>query len=87
MKVRSRVFPFAEFDPILRRDLNAVLAAVRHELGTTKTIGERKQTDELAEFLKERARKGERCPLRLYDAAMIEYGRTSWREQRATTFP
>jgi hypothetical protein len=76
---RSAVFPFAEFDPLLRRDLNAVLESVRREIEQTgnvrRTVRDRLALrDQLVQFLKEKAKAGERCPLRLYDAAMHKFG-------------
>jgi len=66
------VFPFAEFDPILRRDLSAVLDAVRREIeadvrGSGSPAHSAAVKSQIVGLLKEAARKGERCPLKLYD--------------------
>lgn len=68
----SELFPFAEFDPVLRRDLNSVLASARRELESgRRRWGDRDEMqDRLVEVLKDRAARGERCPLRLFDSAV-----------------
>lgn len=72
----QKVFPFAEFDPILRRDLCAVLEKVVRELG----ISEGAISDSAAYFeddvnrkscavacLRALAESGERSPDRLFE--------------------
>jgi hypothetical protein len=74
---KDLMFPFAEFDPVLRRNLNAVFAAARRDLerASQATIRDRfALRDRLVRFLKESALEGERDPLRLYDNAMRSCG-------------
>lgn len=77
MRSDKAIFPFAEFDPILRRDLNAVLASARRDVENAlriRTIQERLALrDKLVTFLREKARAGERDPLRLYGAIVSEF--------------
>ena len=77
MRAYKDIFPFAEFDPILRRDLNAVLASARRDIETALRIHTTQERivlrDRLVTFLREKARAGERNPLRLYEAIVSEF--------------
>jgi hypothetical protein len=70
------VFPFADFDPILRRDLSAVLASARRNVEDARRIRTQQEPlalrDRLVTSLREKARAGERDPLRLYQAIVDE---------------
>lgn len=76
-KPEPTVFPFAEFDPVLRRDLCAVLEAVLHGLGIADTHARDDAPSRNARLkaraisrLRELAEGGERAPDRLYEGAM-----------------
>jgi hypothetical protein len=78
---RALVFPFAEFDPILRRDLSAVLEAARRDAESARrerpTTNERiALRDRLVRALIDKARSGIRDPLRLYDEVVSEFAAT-----------
>jgi hypothetical protein len=77
MSARRTVFPFGEFDPVLRRDLNAVLHSVSRDLEEARIIRNVSNRDELRKrlvhFLKDSAERGERCPFRLYEGAIRQF--------------
>lgn len=73
------VFPFAEFDPLLRRDLCAVLERVQRDLGIVNprdhALDDAPSRDarlkaRAISCLREMAEGGERAPDRLYEGAM-----------------
>lgn len=72
----QKIFPFAEFDPLLRRDLCAVLEAVQRELGIADTGGhtlddvpsrDARLKARAISRLRELAESGERAPDRLLE--------------------
>lgn len=72
---KKSIFPFAEFDPVLRRNLAAVYEAARRDLEEAETsIGDRRALhDWIIERICERAREGQRDPLQLYDEVVGRY--------------
>ena len=75
--IEAKVFPFAEFDPVLRRDLCTVLEAVQRNFGIADTSGEPDDTTSqdarlkaaAIDCLRRMAEAGERAPERLFEGA------------------
>ncbi len=71
---KSTAFPFARFDPVLRRDLSTVLDSVRRDVEFNEMLGRSNcdraaLKDEVISILAAAAQQGERCPLKLYEIA------------------